>query len=217
MTSIPPGPVTPPTPYRRPPGYAAFYRDERFCSGTGSRTDRRERRAIAALLRGAPCAAGPWLDVPSGAGRLSGLLPGPVVQVDVDPAMLVACGAGSRRARASAHELPFADDAFAGALCMRLLQHLPTRAERVAVLAELRRVTRGPLIVSFFHAGSVQHLRRALRARLGRPRSGRSAIALRTMLADLHAAGLRAVAVRALAPLWSEQWLVRCERLPAAD
>ena len=205
------------TPYVREDGYAERYRDRRFATGSGPRTDRRERRAIARLLRAVPPRLGTWLDVPSGSGRMSDLLPGEVVQVDRAPAMLAAIEQpGIARLCASVHQLPFADDAFVGALCHRLLHHIPSSAERIRILSELRRVVAGPLIVSFFHAASLQHARRTLSRRLRRkPTSGRCAVTLRRFLGDLNAAGWRAEACAPLAPFVSEQWLVRATRAPS--
>lgn len=206
----------PETAYRREPGYAARYRDVRFTTGSGQRTDRRERRVLARLLARCAPPPGPWLDVPCGAGRLSDLLPGDVVQVDRAHEMLVAIEAPrASRVCASAHALPFADGAFAGALCHRLLHHVPGSAERIRILGELRRVTRGPVLVSFFHAASLQHARRTLSRRLSRkPVSGRCAISLRRFLADLDAAGLRARACSPLSAFVSEQWLVLADHVP---
>lgn len=199
----------PESPYLREPGYALRYRDQRFASGSGAGTDRRERQALRALLRRCPPVVGRWLDAPSGAGRLSDELPGPVVQVDRDPAMVRACRGNQSRACASVLRLPFAAGAFAGGLCHRLLQHIATPTERIAILAELRRVVHGPLLVSFFDCCSLQHLRRWLRARFGR-RSGRHAWSRRTMRTELAAAGWQVVAMRALARGIGEQTLVLC-------
>ncbi|MBX3461742.1 MAG: class I SAM-dependent methyltransferase [Planctomycetes bacterium] len=206
----------PETPYVREAGYAERYRDRRFRSGSGRRTDARERAALAALLAATTWPAGPWLDAPSGAGRLSAALPGDVVQVDRDPAMLAACGPGRPRACASAQRLPFRDGTFAGALCHRLLQHIPTADERRDILRELARVTRGPIVVSFFDAGSLQHLRRLLRRALGKTPSGRGAIRRRAFFAEARAAGLEVVAVRPLRRFVAEQTLVLC-RAAASD
>lgn len=200
------------TPYQREPGYAERYRDRRFRTGSGTATDRRERVVLRQLLASTRWPAGPWLDAPCGAGRLSDELPGPVVQVDRDPDMVRACPGDRPRACASVHALPFADATFAGALCHRLLQHIPTAAERRTILAELARVTRGPLVVSFFDAHSLTSLRRRLRRWFGKPRSGRSAQSRATMLADLRASGWCPVAVVGLRRFLAEQTLVLCNR-----
>ncbi|MBL8737592.1 MAG: class I SAM-dependent methyltransferase [Planctomycetes bacterium] len=200
------------TPYRREAGYAERYRDRRFHSGSGAGTDRRERAALRRLLAQATWQPGPWLDAPSGAARMSAELPGPAVLVDRDPAMVRAAPGDWHRACASCHALPFADDTFAGALCHRLLQHIPTAVERCDILRELARTTRGPIVVSFFDACSVQHLRRLLRRRLGKVRSGRSAVTRPRFRAELRAAGLEVVAIVALRRFLAEQTLVLCRR-----
>ena len=198
--------------YDREPGYAERYRDRRFQTGTGSRTDARERKAIVSLLRNTPVPEGPWLDVPCGAGRLSLEVPGPAVLVDRDPNMVAAARDHGLRACASVHALPFGDDAFAGALCMRLLQHIATPVERINILRELARVSRGPIVVSFFDSCSLQHLRRRLRPLLGKRRSGRFAVSRHSFGEELAASGLRVEAMRALARFVGEQTLVLCRR-----
>ena len=82
----------PETPYRREEGYPERYRDRRFAVGSGQRTNRLEVQAIRQLLAMTDGSLDtPWLDAPCGAGRLSDLLPGPVVRSDRSLAMLQAC------------------------------------------------------------------------------------------------------------------------------
>ncbi|MBL8754004.1 MAG: class I SAM-dependent methyltransferase [Planctomycetes bacterium] len=203
------------TAYEREPGYAERYRDRRFHSGSGESTDRAERAALRQLLALTGATDGPWLDAPSGAGRMSAELPGPVVRVDRDAAMLAAAGPDRPRACASVHALPFADGTFAGVLCHRLLQHIPTPVERITILKELARVGRGPIVVSFFDACSLQHLRRRVRRLFGKKRSGRSAVGRARFLAECRAAGLEPIAVRALRRFVAEQTLVLLRRTEA--
>lgn len=202
------------TPYVREPGYAERYRDKRFTTGTGGRTHRRELDLIRRLLAARGAGAGPWLDVPAGAGRLSDICPQPVVQVDRDRLMLLACPprAERRRVCATALHLPFADRTFAGVLCLRLVHHIADRDERIRLLAELARVTQGPVLFSYFEARSLQHWRRQLARALGKTRSGRCALGWRALRRDLAAAGLAPV-VRAPLRRWiSEQTLVLATR-----
>lgn len=202
------------SPYNREPGYAERYRDRRFQTGTGSRTDVRERKAIARLLRNATIPNGLWLDAPCGAGRLSLEVPGKAVLVDRDPNMVVAADNHTLRACASVHALPFGDDSFAGVLCMRLLQHIATPDERITILRELARVSRGPIVVSFFDACSLQHLRRRLRPLLGKRRSGRFALSRRSFGKELATSGLEMHSMRALARFVGEQTIVLCSPKP---
>lgn len=178
-----------PTPYVREQGYAERYRDRRFQTGSGPGTDARERRALRKLLAAAGASGGLWLDCPSGAGRMSEELPGEVVQADRDFEMVRAIRDGERRVNACATALPFADGAFTGSLCCRLLQHLPRPEERVAALTELRRVTRGPVIATFFDSTSLMSLRRAIRRAMGKKRSGRCAITRAKFREEARAAG----------------------------
>lgn len=202
------------TPYVREPGYAERYRDRRFQCGTGPRTDQRERNLLRNLLAQAAAhlpqrTTWRWLDIPCGTGRMSAELPGQVVQVDRDPNMPALC-AGDCRVAASAQCLPFLAQTFHGVLCHRLLQHIPSAAERHAILRELRRVGSHVLIASFFDAWSFTNLRRQLQRALGKPRTGRNAISRRAFCAELHAAGWQPLALAALARGWSEQTLVLC-------
>jgi len=196
--------------YEREPGYAKRYRDQRFQTGTGNRTDARERRALHALLQKAKVPDGLWLDAPCGAGRLSDDLPGQTVLADRDPNMVVAAEGQPLRTCASVHALPFRDDVFAGVLCMRLLQHIATPVERITILRELARVSRGPIVVSFFDACSLQHMRRRLRPLLGKRRSGRFAVSRRGFEHELAEAGLELHGMHALSRFVGEQTLVLC-------
>ncbi|MEO0478765.1 MAG: class I SAM-dependent methyltransferase [Planctomycetota bacterium] len=209
-------------PWSRPDGYAEAYANVRFQRGSGPRTHRREARILDSLLsewraletrtpsNPTDRSVGRWLDVPSGAGRWSGHLPGPVVCVDRDPKMLAEADArlpNVTTVRATALQLPFEDRSFEGALCFRLLHHLAKPEERLQVLNELRRVVRGPLLFSFFDKHSVQHLRRVVRRRFGKKRSSRNGIAKSTLRAELELAGFELIRWQGLSPYISEQWI----------
>lgn len=203
------------TPYVREVGYAERYRDRRFETGHGPATHRRERVVLEDFLEriaagSAGTAIARSLDMPSGTGRMSGLLPGCVVQVDRELSMVAASAVPGPRACASGAALPFADGAFDLALSLRLFQHLPDAHERRAILGELRRVTVGHLVVSYFESRSLQHQRRRMRRRLGKPRSGRCAYPWSAFAADLAFAGWTTVARRPTRRWWSEQVLVLC-------
>ena len=203
-------------PYRREPGYAEHYRDRRFLAAHGPRTDRRERAVLRRLLALAGAAPGPWLDAPCGAGRLTDELPGPVIRLDRDLAMLRAGAGDGRRVCATVLALPFRDGVFAGVLCCRLLQHVAGAKARRAVLRELARVSRGAVVVSFFDALSLLHARRLVRRAFGKPRSGRSAVGRAAFRRDLRAAGLEPVRFLALGRFVAEQTLVLCRHAAAA-
>jgi SAM-dependent methyltransferase len=152
------------------------------------------------------------LDCPAGAGRLSGLLAArgfDVVAADQSEAMLghaagslAGAGLPRRLAAADALALPFRDGSFDLVLCHRLLHHLEREEERRALLRALAAASRRWVLVSWFDAASLQHLRRALRSPF-RP-SRRHAATRGTLLRDAAAAGLEPVALRALRPWVSE-------------
>lgn len=201
-----------PTPYVREQGYAERYRDRRFLTGSGPRTDARERQMLRRLLARAGARHGLWLDVPSGAGRMSNELPGRVVQADRDAEMVKAIENEGQRVCACATALPFADGTFDGALCCRLLQHLPRSDERTAVLRELRRVTNGPVVATFFDSCSLQHLRRVARRAMGKTRSGRCAISRAEFLAEATNAGFTKVEFHARLRFLGEQTFALLQR-----
>ncbi len=198
------------TPYRREDGYAKRYRDRRFCTGSGPGTHRREVRALGRLLAELTPTGGTWLDVPSGAGRMTEHLPvAKTIRCDRDPSMVQAADPTvGPRVAGSVHQLPFAAEAFSGALCFRLLHHIPTAVERQAIFAELRRVVDGPLAASFFDSHSIQHWRRLARRRLGKTVSGRCAASRNEIAADLEATGWRVERFTALGRFVREQTLV---------
>jgi SAM-dependent methyltransferase len=183
--------------------------------------DRRERAALGALLARAGLPRGARvLDCPSGAGRLAGLLAArglSVAAADQSEAMLAhasaalaAAGLPRRAAAADALALPFRDGAFDLVLCHRLLHHLGKEGERRALLASLAAASRRWVLLSWFDALSLQHLRRALR-RPFRP-SRRHAVTRASLLRDAAAAGLRPAAFLALRPWVSEVSFVLLER-----
>jgi SAM-dependent methyltransferase len=222
VVSLPPG-LRPDHPARAPyreAAAAAAYAEERFRRGTGPATDRREREVLSDILGRTGLGRGARvLDCPAGAGRLADLLAArgfAVAAADQSEAMLAHAGgalAGAgiprRLAAADALALPFRDGSFDLVLCHRLLHHLETEGERRALLGALARASRRFVLLSWFDAASLQHLRRALR-RPFRP-SRRHAVTRATLVRDAAAAGLRPLAFRALRPLVSELSFVLLE------
>jgi len=198
--------------YEREPGYALRYRDRRFRTGTGAGTDRRERRALAALLRQAEFGDGPWLDAPCGAGRLLPFLQERghrAAQLDGAFAMLQQTANTGARAglcvQGDALQLPFADDAVDGVVMFRFLHHLPPDAARQAI-AEACRVARRFVVVSFFHPCSVHHARRRLAQLTGAPAT-RFALSLGAVRAAAARHGFRLERSAAQLPFARDLWV----------
>ncbi len=195
----------------RIPGYEDPERAARY--GKRPATTRAEVRALRRLLGGtAPGLV--VLDVPCGNGRLAPALrelrPARLLGADGSPAM-------AARARpvcdgvvvADASRLPLPDRAADLVVCVRLLHHFPASGDRRRILRELRRVSRGKVVLSYYRAATLEGLRRRLRPKRPSGRTGLSGAALR---ADLAAAGLRLLRSRSLLPLVREQTLVLAGR-----
>ena len=155
---------------------AEAYDQKYRASATRRLSNRREMALVRRALRRAGT-AGDALDVPCAAGRLVPVLLERVrlvTAVDLSPAMVEVARqalAGPLAAgqavvlEGSAEALPFAGGAFDTAVCWRLLHHLTDRAARLRVLAELARVARRAVVVSFADAGTVKARLQALRGR----------------------------------------------------
>jgi SAM-dependent methyltransferase len=100
----------------------------------------RQADEVVALFEGALSLDGPVLDIGCGPGAHMGRLSRPVVGADLAPGMLRVARASGQRALVQCDlgaGLPFRGDAFAGALGVLVLQHVPDA--RVS-LDEVRRV-----------------------------------------------------------------------------
>lgn len=210
--------------YRSGEAAGEYYRRHRK-SWARRCVSRREERTILALLRTGldrapdhgtardgrgPCRI---LDVPCGAGRLSCRLSATgysvfpfdssldMLERGIDAGFLVK----DRTVEGSIFSLPFEDNAFDGSCCLRFMHHLESGTLRKKVFGELRRVTRGPLVASFWSGSNLQRLRRKLkRALLGRRRSARYCLSTATIVSEAHCAGWRLVEKRHLFRFVSE-------------
>jgi len=164
-------------------GDAENYRARRFGRSRHGRTvDAAERQAVADLL-GRLGVRGPVLDVPCGTGRFLPTFTAAgceVVEADVSEEMLALSRQAAREAGAAcghvacdARRLPMPAGRFDLVFSMRLLHRVRERAERVAVLRELARVSRRWVLFSFYNRRSGRGLRDRLRGRYaGETRSG---------------------------------------------
>jgi 2-polyprenyl-3-methyl-5-hydroxy-6-metoxy-1,4-benzoquinol methylase len=185
--------------------------------------DRREarsiRRALARVPRGSHV-----LDLPCGAGRLLDILAScgyRVTCADCSEHMTrLALRQWAAIRSKGKHDAPdpdfavrdvmqtgYPDGHFDAVVCNRLFHHFRESEIRIRALTELRRISRGPVIVSFFNAfalGAVRfHLKHALRRTVP---LDRVPIAAWSFLNDVRRAGLRPVSLHAvtwgISPLW---------------
>jgi SAM-dependent methyltransferase len=177
----------------------------------GRDLDKRRRReqhcirtALADVSRG-----GRVLDLPCGTGSLTTSLADLGFQVtaaDVSTHMLdraeqawaLACADKPDRAgharfvRQDIMHTDFPDGHFDAVVCNRLFHHFCEAETRRAALAELGRISRGPVIVFFFNRLALDTIRlAALRLVFGKFRRGRIPITIRRFAAEGAAAGLR--------------------------
>ncbi len=183
-----------------------------------SNWDRRHREAscILSALAGIPRGAR-ILDLPCGTGFLAPILAERgyrVTSADSSPHMieraernwLKACEANPSLAGSARFEVQdifdtsFRDGEFDAVICNRLFHHFTEPHTRRAALAELRRISRGPVIVFFFHSFALDSIRlRFLRSCFGKWKRDRMPISKGEFAADGRAAGLdldRLVATR---------------------
>ena len=181
-------------------------------------THRRELRCIKSLMAGVPAGAR-VLDLPCGAGRLLPFLVGSgyrVFEADSSAHMIDrARELALDRAPAATIEFgvedvlntSFGDDSFDAVICNRLFHHFFESSVRVAALRELRRISRGPIVMSFFCSQSVSSAAFLLRNRLRRePATDRVPISFNTISADIAAAGLKVESKLTTKPLLGKQW-----------
>lgn len=190
--------------------------------GAGWR-DRREirsiRRALARVPRGShvlnlPCGAGPLLDILASCGYR-------VTCADCSEHMTRTARRRWEAIRARGEfdafephfavcdvmRTGYADGHFDAVVCNRLFQHFRESEVRIRALSELRRISRGPVIVSFFNAfalGAARfHLKHVLRRTIP---LDRVPIPAWSFLNDVRRAGLTPVALHAavwgISPLW---------------
>jgi len=191
------------------PGTGAWYEERRW-SHAGRR--RRDPALVGALLGELlPQRDALVLDAPCGTGRLRETVEahGCFVGLEISASMLARArmGAGDRLVRGDVERLPFRDRAFAAVVCCRLLHHLRTRSELVRALAELVRVSDGPVLASFWDAGSLE----AWSGRWGLARRARHRVEHDKSLVEaaVEEAGARVVRWRhSLRFLSRQTWLV---------
>lgn len=185
--------------------------------------DRAERASILSALSDVSPGA-TVLDLPCGSGRLTSMLieRGYVVTAaDSSPHMVARAQSSVERitkshadnkskARFDVRDVmhtEFRDGEFDAVVCNRLFHHFTEPAVRQTALRELRRICRGPIIVSFFNSFALDSVRFRLRWMLRRQQpTDRIPISLSTFAADGRAAGLtveRTIATRwGISPMW---------------
>lgn len=200
----------------RDPAFAERYARKRAAGASTRKREAREAALVESLLaRAALAPAARVLDCPAGTGRFTAQLAARGLRVtaaDIALPMLARVPGEGGRAVADALRLPFATGAFDLVLCVRLLHHVPTAAERARLFAELARVSRRYVLLSFFHRASFHELRDRVLGALRPFEKTRHATTRGEISREAAPHGL---AVRASAPMlrWLKRpWFVLLER-----
>ena len=180
-------------------------------------SDRRERQILADYLsRCAPI--GDLLDCPSGFGRLLSLCrehAKRVVEADFSPSMLSLNeelhGEQAQYMRCSALDIPRPDDSFDVAVSIRLSHHLEERSDRLQHIAELCRVARSGVVLTFFSSKSLKDRMRRLR-RMWNGKRPKNTLAPEEVRAQFEASGFVVDAMRPLARIGSGHVYVLARR-----
>ena len=215
--------------------YNAAETAERFNSGViGTETDRREKKCVVKALKIANIPAGAHvLDLPCGAGRLLPLLKRfgyKVTGADISSHMLMqahryAGSAGENCLEqtdslqiADIFQTGFKDNSFDAVLCHRLFQYFPEPQLRQQALKELKRISRGPIVVSFRCNLAVNSLASYIRKKfLRRKDRGCKPISYKAFAQDAKEAGLTVKKWVLTLPLISERWYAVLEPDKASD
>jgi SAM-dependent methyltransferase len=153
------------------------------------------------------------LDVPCGTGRIADILLDRGYRVtcaDLSSAMLEHAATlrerGAISLRADLARLPLAPGTFDHAFCIRLFHHLPSPGVRRIMLGELGRVTRGNVVLTFFHPISFHNLERWIARLLAGRRSPRVCFTSGTLAREAATVGLRLERTVALGAYRRDLW-----------
>jgi ubiquinone/menaquinone biosynthesis C-methylase UbiE len=153
------------------------YQRQRYRSLDQAWVNWREQRLLARLLTQCQLANGTVLDVPCGYSRFTPLYTRlGITAIGADESYAMAHLAAANHARhgqkhwlcADVMALPFPDSMFDSVLCIRLLHHRYSDAERQRILCELARVSRRFVIISFYRFTLLHGLARQWRGARGR-------------------------------------------------
>jgi SAM-dependent methyltransferase len=152
--------------------YNAEYRDQLFKRMSTAREFSLIRRQLATQGHNSVI-----LDLPCGGGRLSpqiGEFTDLLIEADIAVGQVLHGKETSRLSTpqlwmtASAFHLPFRDGSVDGTVSCRLCHHLPTAKEREALMAEILRVSRKFVLMTYFDYRSVKNVIRRIRSALNK-------------------------------------------------
>jgi SAM-dependent methyltransferase len=200
---------------------------------SGLDTDRREKKCILEALKLAGIPAGSSvLDCPCGPGRIIPILKKSgftVTGADISPSMLQQArlyagpegenclGEKDKLCVANLFHTSFEDNQFDAVICHRIFQYFTLPQDRLLALKELRRISSGPLIVSFLCNWSIDALWRNALSALGLARKRRCPpISPFTFAKEIQSAGFNIKCWLAMQTFFSRRWYAVLEpvRIP---
>ena len=189
---------------------AEEFRDVRFSKNSSLvKLDQTEKKRIRSLLRMVPTGS-LILDVPCGAGRFHEMLRSDGYRVraaDISREMLEvarASGLAEDYLLADAEKLGLPDKSVDCVFCIRLFHHIGTAETRRKLFKEFARVSRGWVLMSFYHSNCLKRFKKMVRSK---PSSGEH-VSYSALCADAASAGLRPVKTAAVARYLLPQWFV---------
>jgi ubiquinone/menaquinone biosynthesis C-methylase UbiE len=152
------------------------YQQQRYRSLDQAWVNWREQRLLTHLLTQCQLAKSTVLDVPCGYSRFAPVyarLGITAIGADGSYDMVHLAATHTRHGQkgwlcANVMALPFIDNVFDGVLCIRLLHHRYSDAERQRILCELARVSRRFVIISFYRSTLLHTMARHWRGSRGR-------------------------------------------------
>jgi len=194
------------------PDEANTYDAVRFKSLKGRWEDRLEKAAILKALKGVPAGAR-ILDLPCGTGRITEFLLKQgyrVMGADISEQMMAHASkqlAGYSNLeglqQADAESLPFADAEFDAVTSIRFSNHVPPEV-RLKVLKEMRRVSKGDVIISYCNPNTLSALKRRIKALIRKPNAPWNPATRSQVNKEAASAGLVVAAAHPILPLISE-------------
>jgi len=197
---------------------AEHYDQTRFTGMLGRIKLKRDRDLVSRALREA-VPIDRLLDLPCGTGRFTPVLEelaGKVVSADISLEMMNVAASRFRSAKASfvqcsVEELPFRDSSFDLTFTARFLLHLPSNL-REAALLELSRVSKRWVFFDCLMETGLKGSLRRLLAPIKKERKPKKRMGKAELSRALERAGLRIHRIYRPSRIFSEKWMVLCEK-----
>lgn len=184
-----------------------------------NKRDQREKNAILRCLEKIPADAH-VLDFPCGTGRLTKLLQEKFVMISgadgaASMVKLASANTGNGSPRTVAVQFyesdvfdsGFTDGQFDSVVCNRLFHHFTEATDRVKALSELRRISKGSIVISFFNSFSTSMAFRKIGKYVrGRRFEDRVGVSMNQFMQEVESCGLKVTYATAsrwgISPLW---------------